>query len=334
MYISGTWIHETIKRRINFRVYFTFVQKLFGAFQTKCMRSNDWSRSVMFQEEKAEFAAPQNAMDAVNKVIEAFEDVPELDEKRHSKRIMTIGTKHPKTMETNIEKGSGDKGKGPKKSLVRVGNHSVKQLTNIMSEIPTDEDWTRMEESGLNSVVQRVAEHWGHLGSYMSGAISITFEDLKRANAEIKEKEDHVNELISELGELKTQYTTKESSMQIKLKEEGDRADKAEKESTDLRSELFVLKKKLYEEKHEEAIIAEFKKSSEYGRAIADDVALDILRSWIVAEKDIKTNVNANSDSFVEEFLAAKTAIEQGKGEPTPFDGQSPSFLPALTKFR
>ncbi|KAF1001646.1 hypothetical protein AG4045_010404 [Apium graveolens] len=59
--------------------YASSLKKFVGPFQTKCPRSNDRSRSVMFQEEKTEFAAPQNAMDAVNNVIEAFEDVPELD---------------------------------------------------------------------------------------------------------------------------------------------------------------------------------------------------------------------------------------------------------------
>lgn len=32
--------------------------------------------------------------------------------------------------------------------------------------------------------------------------------------------------------------------------------------------------------------------------------------------------------SFIEEFLATKRAIAEGKGEPEPFYGPSPSFLP------
>lgn len=44
-----------------------------------------------------------------------------------------------------------------------VGHHSMKKVTCIMSEIPTKKDWGKMEESGLNFVMQKCAEHWGHV---------------------------------------------------------------------------------------------------------------------------------------------------------------------------
>lgn len=55
--------------------------------------------------------------------------------------------------------------------------------------------------------------------------------------------------------------------------------------------------------------------------------APEILRCWLVAEKHINTNPLADWESFITEFLAVKATIEDGKGEPEPYDGPSPSFI-------
>lgn len=51
---------------------------------------------------------------------------------------------------------------------------------------------------------------------------------------------------------------------------------------------------------------------------------------WLVAERHIKTNPTANWDSFFGEFLTAKDNLEKSLGEPVPFNGPNPAFLPAL----
>ncbi|KAL8157803.1 hypothetical protein AgCh_002495 [Apium graveolens] len=72
----------------------------------------------------------------------------------------------------------------------------------------------------------------------------------------------------------------------------------------------------------------EFKRSEEYDRALANAGALEIARCWLVAERHIKTNPEADWDSFVSEFIKAKEEIELGLGAPEPFDGPCPSFIP------
>lgn len=88
------------------------------------------------------------------------------------------------------------------------------------------------------------------------------------------------------------------------------------------------LQKKVDEQKDEETIINEFKNSKDYDLALASAGTLEIERCWIIAEKHIKTDPKANWASFIDEFLATKIVIEERKGEPEPFDGPSPSFLP------
>lgn len=88
------------------------------------------------------------------------------------------------------------------------------------------------------------------------------------------------------------------------------------------------LQKQVDEQKDKETIINEFKNLKDHDLALANAGAPKIKRCWIIAEKHIKTNPKANWASFIEEFLATKIAIEEGKGGPEPFDGPSSSFLP------
>lgn len=104
------------------------------------------------------------------------------------------------------------------------------------------------------------------------------------------------------------------------------RVEATEKEVAELKIQLEALQNKAHQDK--DAIITEFKSSKEYDDAIDNAGGLEIERCWIIAEKHIKTNPMANWDSFVTEFQAAKAAIEEGKGEPEPYDDPSPSFLP------
>lgn len=44
-----------------------------------------------------------------------------------------------------------------------VGVHFVKKVARIMSHIPSKEDWVKMEKVELNDMMQKCAEHWGHV---------------------------------------------------------------------------------------------------------------------------------------------------------------------------
>lgn len=147
----------------------------------------------------------------------------------------------------------------------------------------------------------------------MSGAIHVDFQDLKNSQNEVTEKETRIREFETELKNLKISQESEVSGLQDQLKKEKDRA---EKESREL------------SQKDEEAVIAKFKQSEEYDQAIANAGAPEIEHCWIIIERHIKTNPGANWATFVDEFLAAKENIEIGLGEPEPYDGPSPAFLP------
>lgn len=114
------------------------------------------------------------------------------------------------------------------------------------------------------------------------------------------------------------------SGFQEQLKKEKDRA---EEESGRRNSEVANLKEML-SQKDEALIIAKYKSSPEYDEAIANAGAPEVMRCWLVAERDIKTDPGANWDSFVDKFLLAKENIEKGYGESEPFNGPSPAILP------
>lgn len=96
-----------------------------------------------------------------------------------------------------------------------------------------------------------------------------------------------------------------------------------------LEAEVQDLKKELVSHRAEYIIIAEFKESEEYDQALVNAAAPEIQRCWVITERHIKTDPNAFWGSFVDEFVPAKKAIEDGKGEPEPYDGPSPRFIPA-----
>lgn len=56
-----------------------------------------------------------------------------------------------------------DKGVAEDGEPVRVGTFTLHDLESTMSEIPTDEDWTEMENSDLSSLLKRVVGHRDHV---------------------------------------------------------------------------------------------------------------------------------------------------------------------------
>ncbi|XP_074325718.1 uncharacterized protein LOC141663795 [Apium graveolens] len=175
-----------------------------------------------------------------------------------------------------------------------------------------------------NQIKLETKLHDLELGGYMAGAASLVYNDLKNARTSIADKD-------TEIGQLQDQIIVKDTSLAGLNKHLNDvttRAENAEKEAADLKSDLAELQKQLSSVRPEFEVIEEFKKSGEYDRAIVNAGAPEIGRCWVIAERHIKTDPEANWDSFVEEFIKAKQNIDAGLGDPEPFDGPCPSFLP------
>lgn len=141
---------------------------------------------------------------------------------------------------------------------------------------------------------------------------------MRRIRRKRQRERERVKELETKLSELKSSFEKKESGLKSSLEGETARADKAEKSAEDLKKEVELLKNKLAES-DKDVVISEFKNSAEYDLAHANAGAPEVQRCWIIAERHIKTDPNANWGSFIYEFIAAKKAIEEGKGEPKPF---------------
>lgn len=159
----------------------------------------------------------------------------------------------------------------------------------------------------------------------ISGAVDAAYGQVRAAKVGQEKVEARVVELEAELRSLKSLLKRKESE----LLAERTRVENAEKELNSLRLDVVGLQKHIDEHKDEETVINEFKNSKDYDLALANAGAPEIERCWIIAEKYIKTDPMATCPSFIDKFLAAEKAIEEGKGEPEPFNGPSPSFLPA-----
>lgn len=106
-------------------------------------------------------------------------------------------------------------------------------------------------------------------------------------------------------------FKTVESGLNRQLKEERFWADGLAKEVEKLKSDLATK-----ENLSKKAIIVDYKESDEYDMGFTQAGAPDVQRAWVVAERHVKTDPGVNWESFIQEFLAAKAVIEQGKGEP------------------
>lgn len=167
------------------------------------------------------------------------------------------------------------------------------------------------------------------MGGLLAGASDIAYKDIKANPTAKKASDARVAKLGKKLKEFKSSHTEKESKWTSDLQEARNRAEEAEKESGLLKAEIEELMRRLGEKKDDAAIIAEFKKFSEYDEAMATAGAPEVQRCWVIAERHVKTDPYASRGTFIEEFVAAKKAIEDGKGEPEPYNGPSPSFIPA-----
>ena len=155
----------------------------------------------------------------------------------------------------------------------------------------------------------------------------MAYKDIRTNKDEKKKAQTLVAELKEKVSGLERANAEKEKSLKDGLDAERARADSAENALEGLKREMEELKRSNAE--NEAAAIARFKKSPEYDQAMANAGAPEVLRCWLVAERHIKTDPYASWDTFIDNFVAAKKAVEDGEGEPEPFDGPSPSFIPA-----
>ncbi|KAL8127329.1 hypothetical protein AgCh_014300 [Apium graveolens] len=172
-----------------------------------------------------------------------------------------------------------------------------------------------------NPVFHSLAKHI-KLGSAISICSDVAFTELKEANNRTKAEKILSDSLRGELEEAREGFRVVESGLNEKLKDSETRAEGLAKEVERLKAELAAK-----ENLNKEAIIAEFKASDVYDFEVAQAGVPEVRRSWVVAERHIKTDPLASWESFIQEFLAAKDVVEQGQGEPEPYDGPSPSFL-------
>ncbi|KAK1392112.1 hypothetical protein POM88_011168 [Heracleum sosnowskyi] len=305
-------------------------KKLGGVHNTKSPGEIGGSGSSALKEGGAESVAPappqpEPVADAVN--VELVED---LEPRSSKKRKIHVGKKTPAKAKATVDKIVADNdGRGPDNEPIRIGNLTLEQLAGMCADIPTDSDFEEMEGAGSNACLKRLVGHWAHTGSLISALASIIITERKSVHEFANEKDARIRDLELENASLKTHNAEKDSEFESKL--------------SGLQAELLAVEKRandldevnkhlvLENAKTRDSIISEFKGGPEYDQDVADAAAPEIQRAWIVSERHVKTNPNADWDSFVGEFLAAKLSIEQGKGEPQPYDGPNPSFIPNST---
>ncbi|KAK1365436.1 hypothetical protein POM88_040997 [Heracleum sosnowskyi] len=305
-------------------------KKLGGVHSTKSSGDVGGSGSSALKEGGAESVAP-NAHQPEPVVDAADIDIiDDLELRSSKKRKIHVGRKPPAKAKVTVDKiVADDDGKGPDKEPIRIGNFTLEELAGMCADIPIDTDFEEMEKSGSNACLKRLVGYWGHTGSLISALASVIVTERKSAQEFGNQKDARLRDLELEVASLKTKNAEKEFEFTSKL--------------SGLQVEILVIEKKandldevnkqllLENVKSREAVIAEFKGGPEYDQDVADAAAPEILRAWLVSERHVKTDLKANWDSFVVEFLAAKLALEQGKGEPQPYDGPVPSFLPSAS---
>lgn len=165
--------------------YASVLKNLGGGFRTKNPDSAGGSGSGPPQEDAAESVAPVvptpvvgdagddgNVVGVVNagKAVDLGDDPSRAPKKRK-----LAGTKPLKSKEPAVEKVVCDEGgNNPDGEQIRIGNFSLEQLANTMSEIPSDEDWVTMEESGLSAVLKRLTGHWGHVSISQGSCVYVS----------------------------------------------------------------------------------------------------------------------------------------------------------------
>lgn len=161
----------------------------------------------------------------------------------------------------------------------------------------------------------------------LTSASDIATSDIKNSKDAKKAAETRFSQLKTKVSNHEKAHSKKESKFEVDLKAERTRVEEAEKESGLLKTQVEELKKQLAEKRSEADIISEFKKSQEYDEALAAAGAPEVQRCWIISERHVKIDPYASWATFVKEIIAAKKVIEDGKGEPEPYNGPSSSFI-------
>nr|XP_017241230.1 PREDICTED: uncharacterized protein LOC108213961 [Daucus carota subsp. sativus] len=200
-----------------------------------------------------------------------------------------------------------------------------------------------MEDEGLAANFREVGNLWGQLGGRLAGFNTHALAALKKERDLSVQSLARVTKLEKDLdiersarealeagtsSKIKEAELRKETELGQKIKDAEARADGAEKKISGLEKEVSDLKMLLEKREEPEKVVAEFQKSTAYADALAAAGALEVVRCWHVAERHIKTDPEASLQSFIELYLAAKDKIKAGEGEPDPYEGPSPSFLP------
>lgn len=146
--------------------YASSLKNLGRAFRTKgTANSTGGSGSGAHREDGTESAAPtvnvEVILDPPSHEDPPVHSAPDIEDMPRPKRMKTQGMKSPlpQNVLTDDDTEETKEESGPE----TVGIHFVNRVANIVSEIPSKADWEKMEESGLNNVIQKCAEHWGHV---------------------------------------------------------------------------------------------------------------------------------------------------------------------------
>ena len=59
--------------------------------------------------------------------------------------------------------GSDDEGEGGVRGTSEFGRYSVRKLIGLMSEIPSDQNWEKMEDDGLVANFKEIGSLWGQV---------------------------------------------------------------------------------------------------------------------------------------------------------------------------
>lgn len=166
------------------------------------------------------------------------------------------------------------------------------------------------------------------MGGILAGASDMDYKSIRINKEEKKKAQARVTELNNKLSGLEKTHTEKETKLKSELYAERTWAENAEKALEELRKEIEELKIKNAAD--EASVIAKFKESPAYDEAIANAGPPEVRRCWIVAERHIKTDPYASWETFIDEFVAAKKAIEYDKGIRSPLMARVPASFRLL----
>ncbi|XP_074359248.1 uncharacterized protein LOC141698453 [Apium graveolens] len=188
-------------------------------------------------------------------------EAPGADSGRRRKRLRTLGSKRPRAQ--NYEAGSGS-GAGKGKTVDvdspdEDGPVLEERVARFMAGIPTQTQWGKMNGSGFDATMKECSRLWGQLGGYMAGSASLAYNEIKGFRSAVADKD-------AEISRLRNQIIEKDNSLSElnkNLNEVTIRADKAEREVSDLKSELAELRRQMSAVRPEAEVIDEFKRSEE-----------------------------------------------------------------------